>query len=113
MRSTAGPVTRRRHKKIIKKAKGYRWGRKNIWSLARRAVMKAGLHAYRNRKERKREFRRLWIARLNAAVTPFGMKYSEFINKLTRSRVELDRKILSNLAIQQPEVFKDIVESVK
>lgn len=113
MRSTAGPVTRRRHKKIIKKAKGYRWGRKNIWSLARRAVMKAGLHAYRNRKERKREFRRLWIARLNAAVAPFGMKYSEFINKLTRSRVELDRKILSNLAIQQPEVFKDIVESVK
>lgn len=113
MRITAGYTTRRRHKKIIKKAKGYRWGRKNVYSIARRAVMKAGLHAYRNRKEKKRLFRRLWITRLNAALAPYDMKYSEFIYRLTRKRVELNRLILSNLAIEKPEVFKKIVEFVK
>lgn len=113
MRSTAGPTTRRRHKKVLKKAKGYQWGRKNIYSVARRAVMKAGLYAYQSRRLRKRDFRKLWISRLSAALQPFGIKYSEFIYKLTRKRVELDRKILSNLAIQKPEVFKTIVEFIK
>lgn len=113
MRATAGPTTRRRHKKVIKQAKGYRWGRKNVYSIARRAVMKAGLYAYEHRRLRKREFRSLWISRLSAALLPFGIKYSEFIYRLTRKRVELDRKILSNLAIEKPEVFKEIVEFVK
>lgn len=110
MRAVPGPTTRRRHKKVIKLAKGYKWGRKNIYSIARRAVMKAGLNAYIGRKQKKRAFRSLWISRLNAAVKPHGMKYSEFIYKLTRKRVEIDRKMLSNLAIQDPEVFKEIVE---
>lgn len=113
MRATAGPTTRHRHKKIMKRAKGYRWGRKNVYSLARRAVMKAGLYAYESRRQKKRNFRRLWIARLSAALRPYGMKYSEFIYRLTRKRVELDRKILSNLAISDPEIFKAIVEFAK
>lgn len=113
MRAVAGPTTRRRHKKIIKRAKSYKWGRKNIYSLAKRAVMKAGLHAYIGRKQKKRSFRSLWIARLSAALKPHGLKYSEFIYKLTRKRVEVDRKMLSNLAIEDPEVFKKIVELAK
>lgn len=113
MRATAGSTTRRRHKKIIGRAKSYKWGRKNVYSIARRAVMKAGLNAYIGRKQKKRAFRSLWIARLSAALKPYGLKYSEFIYKLTRKRIEIDRKMLSNLAIQEPEVFKEIVELVK
>lgn len=113
MRATPGPTTRRRHKKVLRKAKGFKWGRKNVYSIARRAVMKAGEYAYVSRRLRKRDFRRLWISRLSAALLPFNMKYSEFIYKLTRKRVELDRKILSNLAIQEPKIFEKIVEFVK
>ncbi len=113
MRSVAGPTTRRRHKKVLKQAKGFQWGRKKVYSIARRAVMKAGLNAYESRRLKKRDFRSLWITRLSAALKPFGMKYSEFIYALTRKRVELDRKILSNLAIEQPGVFKAVVEFVK
>lgn len=113
MRSTPGYTTRRRHKKILKQAKGYMWGRKKVYSLAKRAVMKAGLHAYESRRLKKRDMRSLWIARLSAALRPLSMKYSEFIYRLTRKRVTLDRKILSNLAIEQPEVFQKIVDFAK
>jgi large subunit ribosomal protein L20 len=113
MRVTAGPVTRRRHKKILQQAKGYRWGRKNLYRRAKQAVLRAGVHEYIGRKQKKRTFRRLWITRLSGAVRAEGMKYSEFMNGITRKRVEVDRKMLSNLAIEEPTVFKEVLELVK
>lgn len=108
-----GVTTRRRHKKLLKLAKGYRHGRKKLVKLARQAVMKAGVHAYVGRKLKKRQFRQLWIIKLNSAVRENGLNYSQFINGLKKAKIELDRKVLAKLAIEQPEEFKKIVEKVK
>ena len=113
MRSTAGPVTRRRHKKIMSLAKGYRGLRKNVFGTAKNAVMKAGLHAYRDRKNKKRTFRNLWNVRINAACRAIGTTYSVFINNLFKNKVVLNRKMLSEIALHNPEVFENIVESCK
>lgn len=112
MRIKGGVVTKRRHKKILKKAKGYRDKRHNVWSLAKRAVMIAGKNAFIGRKLKKRDYRTLWIARLNAALKLQGVSYSRFIFKLTRKRVGLNRKVLSELAISEPKVFVDVVKTV-
>lgn len=106
-------MTKKRHKKILKQAKGYRDKRHNVYSLAKRAVMIAGKNAYIGRKLKKRDFRSLWIARLSAALLPFGISYSRFIYKLSRKRVLLNRKMLSELAIHRPEVFEEVVKMVK
>lgn len=112
MRVKGGVMTKKRHKKIIKRAKGYRDKRSNVWSLARRAVMMAGKNAYVSRKVKKRDFRTLWISRLNAALRQQGVQYSRFIYKLTRKQVALNRKMLSELAIREPKTFEEVVKFV-
>ena len=112
-RAKGGFKTRRRHKKIIKMAKGY-WGqRKNVFRRAKETVERALVYAYRDRKQKKRYFRRLWQIRINAAARLNGLNYSKFIGGLKKAGIELDRKILANLAISEPEVFSKLVEVAK
>jgi len=112
MRIKRGVASRRRHKKILKLAKGYRWGRSNVFRHAKNAVMKAGLNAYKDRRTKKRNYRALWILRISAAVKELGYNYSRFQFALTKNMVILNRKVLSNLAVTNPEIFKDVVEKV-
>tara|TARA_X000000950_G_scaffold272945_1_gene356158 strand:- start:15 stop:365 length:351 start_codon:yes stop_codon:yes gene_type:complete len=112
-RVKAGKITRTRHKKILKRAKGYFGRRKNTFKVANQAVEKAGQYAYRDRKVKKREFRRLWIQRINAGCRSNGIKYSVFINGLKRVNLNYNRKILADLAALEPESFKQIVAKVK
>jgi large subunit ribosomal protein L20 len=111
MRVKGGPHTRRRHKKIRKMAKGYYGQKSSTFKKANEAVLKSLRYAYRHRKERKREFRRLWIHRINAACRNLGVKYSEFIHKLREKGININRKILAYLAVEQPDSFKKIVET--
>jgi large subunit ribosomal protein L20 len=108
-----GVTSHARHKKVLKAAKGYYGRRKNTIRVAKQAVEKANQYAYRDRKRRKRTFRALWIQRLNAAVRPFGLNYSRFIDGLGKAGVLVDRKILSDLAIREPAAFQAIVEKAK
>ena len=103
----------KRRKNILKATKGYKWGRKNLIRQAKTATNKAGAYALRDRRAKKRDFRRLWQIRLNAAVRERGVRYSEFINMLKKKNVELDRKVLSQLAMNKPELFTKILEKVK
>lgn len=112
MRIKGGVTTKKRHKKILKQAKGYRDKRSNVWSLARRAVFMAGKQAYIGRKIKKRDYRKLWIARLNAALRGRGIQYSRFIHQLTRKQIGLNRKMLSELAIKEPKVFEEVMKKV-
>ena len=102
-----------KHKKVLKAAKGFYGRRKNTIRIAKQAVEKSMQYAYRDRKVRKRNFRALWIQRINAAVRPFGMTYSRFINGLAKSGVVVDRKVLSDLAIHEPAAFQAIAEKAK
>ncbi len=108
-----GVTASKRRKKVIKQAKGYKWGRKSKYKLAKDAVKHALAYAYRDRKTKKRNFRRLWQIKINAAARANEMTYSKFINALKKANIEIDRKILAHLAEKQPEVFKKIVEKVK
>jgi large subunit ribosomal protein L20 len=108
-----GVTARARHKKIIALAKGYRGRRKNVYRVAKQAVMRAGQYAYRDRRNRKRVFRRLWIARINAAAREHGITYSRFIAGLNKSEIGLDRKVLAELAVNDKPAFAAIVEQVK
>jgi large subunit ribosomal protein L20 len=108
-----GVTTHARHRKIIKAAKGYRGRRKNTFRIANQAVEKAGQYAYRDRKARKRSFRALWIQRINAGTRAHGMTYGRFINGLTVAGIEVDRKVLSDLAIREPEAFKALVDKAE
>lgn len=108
-----GTTQRRRHNKVLKAAKGYRGLRNSLYRQAKNAVMKAGMHSYVHRRTKKRDFRRLWIARLNAACRANGITYSRFIHAMHEKQIGLDRKVLSDIAINEPEVFKAIVEEVK
>jgi len=112
-RVKGGPHTRRRHKKILKLAKGY-WGQRHrVFRRANEAVLKALWYAYRDRRVRKRDFRRLWIARINAAARQNGLSYSRFVHGLKRANVALDRKILADLAVRDGETFARLVEVAK
>ncbi len=113
MRVKTGFTRRRRHKKILKLAKGYYQRRHSTYKNAEESVRRALAYAYRDRKVRKREFRKLWIARINAAVREYGLSYSKFINLLKQKNIELNRKVLSEMAIREPETFKKLVETVK
>jgi large subunit ribosomal protein L20 len=104
-----GVVAHARHKKVLKAAKGFYGRRKNTIRIAKQAVDKAGQYAYRDRKVRKRNFRALWIQRINAAVRELGLTYGRFIDGLNKAGVEVDRKVLSDLAIHQPDAFKALV----
>ena len=102
-----------KRKRLFKQAKGYKWGRKNVIRLAKTAVIKAGVHAYYGRKGKKRVNRALWQIKINAAVRPYGLSYSKFINLLKKNKIELDRKVLSQLAVSYPKIFEAIVKEVK
>ena len=108
-----GVTTHARHKKVLKAAKGYRGRRKSTIRVAMQAVEKAGQYAYRDRKIRKRQFRALWIQRINAAARQEGLTYSRFMNGLNVAGIELDRKVLADLAVREPEAFKSIAEQAK
>jgi len=108
-----GVMTHKRHKSILALAKGYRRMNGNVYSRAKNAIMKAGQNSYIGRKAKKRNFRRLWNVRINNAVRPLGMNYSGFIHALYTKRVGLNRKVLSNLAISNPQVFEAVVKFVK
>jgi large subunit ribosomal protein L20 len=108
-----GVTAHARHKKVLKAAKGYYGRRKNTIRVAKQAVEKAGQYAYRDRKAKKRNFRSLWIQRINAATRQHGMTYGNFINGLNKAGIEVDRKVLSDLAISQPDAFKVLVEKAQ
>ena len=108
-----GVTARARHKKVLALAKGFRGRRKNVYRIAKQAVMKAGQYAYRDRRAKKREFRRLWIARINAGSRALGLTYSKFVAGLKKAKIDLDRKVLADLAVNDPAAFGSIVETVK
>ena len=111
-RSVNSVASRAKRKKILKQAKGYFGRRKNVWTVAKNAVEKALQYSYIHRKTKKREIRSLWIQRINAAVRDSGLSYSDFMNKLKKAKVELNRKVLADIAMNDPESFKQIVKSV-
>jgi large subunit ribosomal protein L20 len=108
-----GVTARARHQKVLDQAKGYRGRRKNVYRIAKQAVMKAGQYAYRDRRTKKRDFRNLWIARINAAARECGLTYSVFMNGLKKSSVEIDRKVLSDMAIFDKPAFAQLVATAK
>ena len=112
-RSLNSVASRARRKKIIKLAKGYYGRRKNVWTVAKNAVEKAMLYAYRDRKTKKRNFRALWIARINAGARLHGMSYSQFMGKIKTNNISLNRKVLADLAMNHPDAFKAVIEKVK
>lgn len=107
-RSVNSVASRARRKKVLKLAKGYFGRRKNVWTVAKNAVEKALLYAYRDRRNKKRNFRALWITRINAGARLHGMSYSQFMGALKKHQIELNRKVLADLAMNQPEAFKEI-----
>lgn len=113
MRVKTGPYRHRRHKKLLTQAKGFRMTRHRLVRSASQAVLHAGEYAFAGRKLRKRDFRRLWIIRINAALSESDLSYSKFIAGLKKAKIELDRKILANLATNDPQIFKVILDKVK
>lgn len=112
-RVKTGTTRRRRHKKVLKRTKGFRMTRGRLYKVSKEADLHAGQYAYAGRKLRKRDMRRLWITRINAALTPYNLSYSKFINGLKKAKIELNRKILADIALSNPEAFKTIVDKVK
>ena len=112
-RSVNSVAKRARRKKVLKQAKGYFGRRKNVWTIAKNAVEKGLQYAYRDRRTKKRNFRALWIMRINAAARLHGMTYSQLINKLKSYNIEINRKVLADLAVNNPDGFKAIIEKVK
>ena len=108
-----GVTARARHKKVLAQAKGYRGRRKNVYRIAKQAVMKAGQYQYRDRRQRKRQFRSLWIARINAAARELGMKYSTLMNGLKKANLEVDRKVLADLAVFDQPAFAALANQAK
>jgi large subunit ribosomal protein L20 len=108
-----GVTARARHKKVLNQAKGYRGRRGNVYRIAKQAVMRAGQYAYRDRRNKKRVFRALWITRINAATREHGVTYSVFMNGLKKANIELDRKVLADMAVTDKPAFAAIVKQVK
>ncbi|MEM6642923.1 MAG: 50S ribosomal protein L20 [Bacteroidota bacterium] len=113
MRSVNHVASRARRKKMMKNAKGYFGRRKNVWTVSKNAIEKGWTYAYRDRKAKKREFRALWIQRINAGVREHGLSYSQFMGKLSAAGIEINRKALADLAMNEPKAFKAIVDKVK
>ena len=112
-RSVNAVASRNRRKRILKKTKGYFLSRSNVYTVAKNAVEKAGVYAYVGRHLKKRDYRSLWISRINAAVRQEGLTYSKFISKLASANIELNRKVLADLALHNPEAFKAVVAKIK
>jgi len=108
-----GVTARARHKKVLSEAKGYYGARRKVYRVAKQAVIKAGQYSYRDRRQRKRQFRRLWIVRINAAARVFGLSYSRFIDGLNKADVEVDRKVLADLAVHDIAAFGKLAEKAK
>ena len=108
-----GVTARARHKKVLALAKGYRGRRKNVYRVAKQAVMKAGQYAYRDRRQRKRQFRQLWIVRINAGARENGLSYSKFMNGLKKAAIEIDRKVLADMAVFDKAAFAQLAEKAK
>ncbi|MCY4178418.1 MAG: 50S ribosomal protein L20 [Endozoicomonadaceae bacterium] len=108
-----GVVAHRRHKKILKQAKGYYGARSRVFRVAKQAVIKAGQYAYRDRRQRKRQFRALWITRINAAARDNGLSYSRLMNGLKKTEIEIDRKMLADMAVHKKEAFAQIADMAK
>ncbi|MEE4173885.1 MAG: 50S ribosomal protein L20 [Xanthomonadales bacterium] len=108
-----GVVARARHKKVLKEAKGYYGARRKTYRSAKQAVIKAGQYAYRDRRAKKREFRRLWITRINAAARLNGLSYSRFMNGLSKAEIDIDRKVLADLAVHDAAAFSALAEKAK
>ncbi|MFC1778457.1 50S ribosomal protein L20 [Pseudomonadota bacterium] len=108
-----GVVAHARHKKVLKQAKGYYGARRKVYRVAKQAVIKAGQYAYRDRRTRKRQFRRLWIVRINAAARQFGLSYSRFMDGLNKAGIEVDRKVLADLAVHDIAAFGALAEKAK
>ncbi len=108
-----GVTTHARHKKVLNRAKGYRGARKNVFRVANQAVAKAGQYAYRDRRQKKRQFRALWIARINAAARLNGLSYSRFMNGLSRAEIDLDRKVLADIAVHDSGGFSALAEKAR
>ena len=113
MRARSGTIHRKRRNKVMKSASGFRGGRHRLYRTARQAVMMAGLHAFASRKQKKRQMRALWITRINAAARLNGISYSALISNLKKASVEMDRKVLADLAVSDPEAFKSLVEATR
>ncbi|HOJ92282.1 MAG TPA: 50S ribosomal protein L20 [Dictyoglomaceae bacterium] len=113
MRVKGGTITRKRHKKVLKLAKGYRGRRSKIFKIANQSVIKAMYDSYVDRKRKKREFRKLWIIRINAALRNLGFSYSRFMGLLKKENINLNRKILADLCVSEPKVFEELVNQVK
>lgn len=111
-RATNKVATRRKRKKVLKQTKGYWGAKKNVWTVAKNAYEKGLTYAYRDRKAKKRTFRRLWITRINAAARQHGMSYSEFMGKLKANNIDINRKVLADMAMNHPDAFKEIVKKV-
>ena len=110
MRVKTGTTRRKRHKKVLKRTKGFRMTKGRLYKVSKEADLHAGQYAFIGRKRRKRDFRTLWITRINAALTPHGLSYSKFINRLKKSKIELNRKILADLAVNHPKIFEAVVK---
>jgi large subunit ribosomal protein L20 len=108
-----GVTARARHKKVLNEAKGYYGARSKVFRVAKQAVIKAGQYAYRDRRQRKRQFRSLWITRINAAARMHGLSYSQLIHGLSRAEIEVDRKVLADIAVYDPEAFAAIASAAK
>ena len=111
-RANSSVPRHRRHRKIVKKAKGYYGARRRNFKAAKDAVEKAGLYAYRDRRQKKRQFRRLWIIRINAAARQHGLSYSQFISKIKAKGIELDRKVLADMAMNEPNAFAQLAKAI-
>lgn len=112
MRAVSGSVHTKRRKKVLKTASGFRGGRRRLYKTAKQAVMKAGLHAFFSRRQKKRQMRRLWITRINAAARPHGLSYSRLMDGLKKKGIEMDRKVLADLAFSDPEAFQQLVGQI-
>ena len=112
-RSVNSVASRARRRKVIKQAKGYFGRRKNVWTVAKNAVEKAMSYSYRDRRTKKRNFRSLWITRINAGARQHGMSYSQFMGKVKANNIELNRKVLADLAMNHPDAFKAVVDKLK
>ena len=112
-RSVNNVASRAKRKRILKLAKGFFGRKKNVWTVAKNAIEKGLVYAYRDRKQKKREFRGIWIARINAAARIHGLSYSEFMGKLSKANIELNRKVLAELAMNNPTAFESLVKKVK
>jgi large subunit ribosomal protein L20 len=113
VRVKRGKTAQKRRKRLLKEAKSFRWGRKSKYRAAKEALLHAGKYAYRDRRNKKRDFRRLWQIQINAACRQNGLSYNKFIHGLKKNKIELDRKVLSQLAKEQPKIFEKIIEKVK